>query len=198
MLFYGVEGTIELKSCLFENFIMINETSESTRNGGVLVCQNMNITIDNCSFNNCFAYYQGGACYFVFTSAGYIVTITNSVFSDCESLSGGVISVYVVFTSVSISVDDCTFRNCSSSDMGGDLFIYLCISFIGVIYVITTFASCSSSFNNCLFVNCESGSKGGAIYYNGNSSLSIQCCVFDKCMAGFFLLIFLNCYLLIS
>jgi hypothetical protein len=93
----------------------------ANNNGGVIYGSNMIIEIESCIFKDCFALYQGGACYV----DGIInLTIKKTTFTTCEAMDlGGAIEIRIAGedteNNYTASFESCMFDRCVGSEGGG-------------------------------------------------------------------------------
>ena len=105
-------SSINKNSFVILQNIYINNTQANDGAGGAVYCQNGNVlTVDNCTFENSFASYQGGAI-FIQSNSAYL-TVTDSVFKNDHSISshGGAICAQNGVNSVELVNN--TFINCT-------------------------------------------------------------------------------------
>ncbi|KAH7819312.1 uncharacterized protein MONOS_13809 [Monocercomonoides exilis] len=97
-------------------------TDVASNGGAIFMCGQPNATIyiKYCSFNDCYAYYDGGG---VMCANLKSVETANNSFNSCtvKTLAGGGMCVYIISTFVRIS--GCDFKNCKAIEQGGGLFL---------------------------------------------------------------------------
>ncbi|BEG99905.1 right-handed parallel beta-helix repeat-containing protein [Bacteroides sedimenti] len=159
----------------FDGFSIKGANGYETQLGGGIYGM-ANLSIANCTVNNCYAYGSGGGIYVLSSS------VANCTISNCSTeYNGG--GIY----SESSSVANCTVSNCST-DMGG---IYVLSSSVanctvsncsadyfqgGGIYAVTAYVA------NCTVCNCSVVDKGGGIYAIGTSTVAN--CAVNNCYAA--------------
>lgn len=150
--------------------------------GGAIACLNMNLVLENCTFEIC--HNQAGGALF---SDHSNITINSCKFSGHFSKTGGALC-----TNHSIlEIKDCSFDNCLSFSEGGAL--YLINTELKIAN--SKFNKCNSQsggsilatnsdmqISNCKFINCIAQKNGGAIMTN--CKLLVDKCSFINCNAA--------------
>ncbi|KAH7829209.1 uncharacterized protein MONOS_16344 [Monocercomonoides exilis] len=100
-----------------------NTWEDVASNGGAICMHsqsNASVSIKHCSFNDCYAHYDGGG---VMCAKIKSVEIENNSFNSCtaQNQCGGGMCIYVISSCVRIS--GCEFRNCSAYGWGGGLYL---------------------------------------------------------------------------
>ncbi len=157
---YFTGSNNSVKNCNFEN-------GHRSR-GGALWFANVNNTVIDCSFIDCYAVGTGGAIYLERENSDII----NCSFVNCyvnsegiEYLGGG-----AIFSSSACTISDCSFVNCYAlletnySSGGGAIF-----------------SSSACTISDCSFVNCHASPGGGAIYFYRKNMASVKNCNFVNC-----------------
>ena len=146
IFWWGSYGT-SIKGCTFEN---------NTSNTGTVCISNDNCLIDNCTFNNNYARWDGGA---VKVEACNNIIINNTQFnSNRAGNQGGALFIWRNDAGgENITVNNCTFKNnIEDSGSGGAICTY----------------GLNNNITNCVFIN-NTGKWGGAIgFERGNTTVS--------------------------
>ncbi|KAH7814966.1 uncharacterized protein MONOS_16254 [Monocercomonoides exilis] len=144
-------------------------TSDSVSDGissGGAICMysqtSASVSVSHCTFNNCYAYYDGGAimCYNIKS-----VGVVNNTFNSCstQAWAGGGMYAYVI--SSCICIGECDFQNCRANYYGGGL----CLDNFQV-----TETGCIPTENgggesacvfDCSFTSCSLTNNGGGGMY---------------------------------
>jgi hypothetical protein len=125
-------------------------------NGGSAVnCTFINNTVSGTGTNYC-----GGAV--------YCGIVENCTFINSSSFkSGG--AIYLKECS-NITINNCNFINCTSSNEAGGAIALDSVSDI--------------SISDCTFVNCSSAKEGAAVYWSGGNNLCISKSTFENCTSN--------------
>ncbi|KAH7820845.1 uncharacterized protein MONOS_5659 [Monocercomonoides exilis] len=168
---------------------------DSASNGGAIYMHNMvsgTLSVQYCSFNDCYAHYAGGA---IMCHTLKSVQIENNSFNSCiaKNMGGGGMLAYSISTFVKIS--GCELQKCEASFDGGGIhlnfFPNIEIESFGTendvgenSYVFEcSFSSCylthsngggmycsnipaKFKMRNILFISCNASTNGGGLYLN--------------------------------
>ncbi|KAH7829252.1 uncharacterized protein MONOS_13993 [Monocercomonoides exilis] len=98
-----------------------NKWEDGVSSGGAICMysqSNAIISIKHCSFNDCYAYCDGGGVMCAYIES---VEIVNNTFNSCtaQTWAGGGMCIYVISSCVQIS--GCEFQNCKANRYGGGL-----------------------------------------------------------------------------
>lgn len=158
-------GTIEFKNLKFSNCALIAQPGQQTYGAAIYACKIPNITINNCTFENCKVegYIVGGGA--VYLENCQTVNVNNCTFNNCAtnvadqglSARGGAIYIYYCPT---VNVSKCIFNNCTANSEGTG------IPWGGAIYALKLcpLPNAKSPISNCTFKNCTASTNGGVIY----------------------------------
>ncbi|KAA6371391.1 MAG: hypothetical protein EZS28_033082, partial [Streblomastix strix] len=182
------------------------QSGTTNANGGIInvnlgTSSNM-LEIESCNFIGCVSLSKGGAIYALINN-GAQVTISNSLFSLCESTNGGGIFVTMNGNSILYLDSLCSLTDCKSSSQGGGIYAEIvgstsqlildkeiqferCESNIGgglLIYLPT-----GADYELCKlkFIYCHSSNSGGGIYntYTNGGMMTLRELSFTNCSSN--------------
>ncbi|KAH7824253.1 uncharacterized protein MONOS_177 [Monocercomonoides exilis] len=172
-----------------------NSYSDGISSGGAICMYNLNsgeLSVSHCSFNDCTAYYHGGA---IMCHGIKSIEIVGNVFNSCTAQTYGGGGVYACDISLCALVSRCEFQNCKAHHDGGglrldnfDMSESECLEIENVErengYVFDcSFTSCSVTSNfggglycryvpvafkmmNIQFISCSALSTGGGFWFH--------------------------------
>ena len=154
---------------------------------------NQDFSVTNCTFNSCFAEYDGGAIYLYSKNNNYL-SVLSSTFNNCFAyLAGG--AIYLYDENSQLSVQDSSFIGCTAFNGNGGA-IRIGDQSYEFLLQATSFVDCSTrgdgSFgetgsggalwmgsgdgrlNHIAFDNCSAFDYGGAVYITGPSDFAMS------------------------
>ncbi|KAH7829236.1 uncharacterized protein MONOS_14211 [Monocercomonoides exilis] len=163
----------------------VDDHTDRTSNGGAINMNNLasaSISIQHCTFNNCYAHYGGGG---VICRQIKTLIAEDNTFNDCtaQSYYGGGLYVYYITSCVRIS--GCEFQGCKASIQGGGLFLEnFQVSGPGCIPTENGGGESACVFD-CSFASCSvtSTTGGGMRCYNVPNQFKMRSIQFISCSA---------------
>lgn len=153
---------IQVDNVTLINFKFINCSGHFR--AGAITLNGENDTVRDCTFENCYSFYDDGSGGAIEISNYGKSTIVNCNFNDCSSRLGG--AIFVIGDESDCTIKNCTFKNCYSVVGGGAIEGRL------------------GTIENCNFNNCTSGAYGGAIYIY-YSDINVKNSNFTNCSASY-------------
>ncbi|KAH7818581.1 uncharacterized protein MONOS_14473 [Monocercomonoides exilis] len=159
--------------------------SDGTSNGGAIYMYGLSsgtLSVKFCSFNDCYAYWNGGGVMCAYIES---VEIVNNTFNSCTTQAwvGGGMCIYPISSCVRIS--GCEFQKCSAKFDGGGLHLYnFQVSGTGCIGTESGKGESACVFE-CLFTSCTlSSTGGGGMYcYGVSAAFKMRSIQFISCSA---------------
>ncbi|KAH7819323.1 uncharacterized protein MONOS_9724 [Monocercomonoides exilis] len=142
-----------------------NTYTDAASNGGAIFMNNLvngGLFVSHCTFNNCYAHYDGGGVMCVSLKS---VEIENNLFNSCTAqtyLGGGMCFAAI---SSNVRISSCEFQNCEANFYGGGL-------------ELENFKVSGSEY-----IETENGGSGSACVFDCSFS---SCSVFNTCGGGMF------------
>ncbi|KAH7829270.1 uncharacterized protein MONOS_14641 [Monocercomonoides exilis] len=163
-----------------------NTHTDGVSNGGAICMYNQSsatASVSHCSFNNCFAYWDGGG---ILCANIKSVEIENNSFNSCTAQrnAGGGMCVVAITTCVRIS--GCEFQDCKANGYGGGLYLNdFQVSVQGCIGTESGGGESACVFD-CSFTSCSITSTwGGGMYCrNVPNQFKIRSVRFISCNAS--------------
>ncbi|KAH7825022.1 uncharacterized protein MONOS_6219 [Monocercomonoides exilis] len=162
-----------------------NKWEDGVSSGGAICMYSQSsasVSIEHCSFNDCYAYCDGGGVMCAYIES---VEVVNNSFNACTSQNnyGGGMFAYSISSCVMIS--GCEFQKCKANSIGGGLYLYTFqVSGSGCIGTESGKWE-SACVLECSFTSCSvSGSYGGGMYFfNVSEKFKMRSLQFISCSA---------------
>ncbi|KAH7825063.1 uncharacterized protein MONOS_11029 [Monocercomonoides exilis] len=159
--------------------------SYGTSNGGtIFMCGNATgtLSVRFCSFNNCYAHYDGGG---IMCRSINSIKIENSSFNACsaQNFCGG--GMFIGYITERVGISGCEFKSCKASNSGGGLcLVSFQVSGSGCFGTESGKGESACVFE-CLFTSCSlsSTSGGGMCCFNVPAAFKMRSLQFISCSA---------------
>ena len=165
-------SAINIQNCI--NITIENCTFNNTRNkdtiGGAILLTYANYTnIVNCNFTNIVNGHSGGAIDFYQANRNFFNNIEFCRFENVHGGNGGAIEYYTTNS----TIKNCTFNLCFADKNPG------CIG-----GAVALFSGCpNNNITGCIFTNCNAVDNGGAVAIKDGVNMLLSDCIFDNCSA---------------
>lgn len=161
----------------FDGLIFTNCAELSSDGGAIYLYNKPILTVQNCTFVDCFSSNNnsrtGGGAIMAYSKVNLICS--NSTFVGCSTAAaGGGGAIACSGGNVELTVQKCSFQNCSSKIEDG-----------GAIHL-EHYWSIDVKIEDSVFDTCSAASEGGAIYARESTfpGFEISGCTFTNCTAG--------------
>ncbi|KAA6360199.1 MAG: hypothetical protein EZS28_044274, partial [Streblomastix strix] len=150
---FDESGTLDISNSQFER---VTKTSNSVIGGTtkvILSYASNQVSISNSQFKVCKALYtQGGAIFVELKNPDAQITLTQTIFDQCESQSGG--GIYSQLLDGELNIDSTTFDTCTVTQPGNG----------GALSLYQQTANSAISITNSQFKDCKTLSGSSSIY----------------------------------
>ncbi len=167
-------------SVLITNCNFIGNVSDNS--GGALYVDESRVILNNCTFKKNQSLYGGG----LYSTKGIDMVLSNCAFEENKGIRNG----GGIYTSNSISINDCTFTRNSVNGSGGGTYFNVCDGSVLNNCIFTENLAgkggglfnnkCNQTLNNCTFTKNSVNEEGGAIFNSLTVKSIISSCTFNE------------------